>query len=245
MRWVLLFFALKYEGDWLKIYQALKTKEKIAYEDLIDIETKITCQYVTIIDQDYPKALCNIYRPPFVLFYDGDLTIVNNKCHKLAICGTTKPDETGLLITKMLTKKIIRRKLILIVMLEKGINQCVIENLGFGNGVLIVKKWQDYAHICKKYPDVKFQIVISESYDGNLKKTKYELYRIMSGLMDGVIIVQSTPDDDTHRLVTLANHDGKEVFCFPERVTIANKNNSFIKNGAQLIESVNDIFCKL
>lgn len=103
----LLFFALKYEGNWLKIYQALETKEKIAYEYLIDIKAKITCQYVTIIDQDYPKALCNIYRPPLVLFYDGNLTMVNNKCHKLAICGTTKPDETGLLITNMLTKKLL------------------------------------------------------------------------------------------------------------------------------------------
>lgn len=48
----------------------------------------------------------------------------------------------------------------------------------------------------------------------------------MSGLMDGVIIVQSTPDDDTNRIVTLANHDGKEVFWLSERITIANKNNS-------------------
>ncbi|WP_425380334.1 DNA-processing protein DprA [Spiroplasma endosymbiont of Stenodema calcarata] len=200
---------------------------------------------MTIIDQDYPKALCNIYRPPFVLFYDGNLAMVNNKNHKLAICGTTKPDETGLLITKMLTKKIIKRKLTLIVMLEKGINQCVIENLGLGNSVLIIEKWEDYARICKKYPDVKFQIVISESYQSNLKKTKYELYRIVVGLMDAIIIVQSTPDDDTHRLVALAKHEGKEVFCFPERITIANKNNAFIKNGAQLIENINDIFSKI
>ncbi len=140
------------------------------------------------------RIIRKLFGPPFVLFYDGDLTIVNNKCNKLVICGTTKPDETVLLITKMLTKKIIKRKLTLIVMLEKGINQCVIENLGLGNSILIIKKWQDYNHISKKYPDVKFQIIISESYDGNFKKTKYELYRIMSGLMDGLIIVQSTPE---------------------------------------------------
>lgn len=56
---------------------------------------------------------------------------------------------------------------------EKGTNQCVVENLGSGNSILIIKKWQDYNHVCKKYPDVKFQIVISESYDGNFTKIKY------------------------------------------------------------------------
>lgn len=132
------FFALKYDGNWLKICQALETKEKIAYEDLINIETKITCRYVTIIDREYPKSLCNIYRPPFVLFYVGDLAVLNGQKHKLAICGTTAPNKRGLMTTKMLTKKILKRKITLIVTSEPGINECAVKNLCNGSSILIL-----------------------------------------------------------------------------------------------------------
>ncbi|QED24250.1 hypothetical protein FRX96_01800 [Spiroplasma citri] len=236
---------MKYDGDWLKIYQALETKEKIAYEDLIDIETKITCHYVTIIDSEYPKSLCNIYRPPFVLFYVGNLAVLNDQRHKLAICGTTVPNKRGLVTAKMLTKKILKQKITLIVTSEAGVNECVVKNLGNGSSILILKNLNDYKQITKQYPNTKFQIIISEAYQNSVNKSQYELYRIMSGLMDGVVIVQSTLDDETHRIVTLAKHDGKEVFCFPAQITVANKNNGFIKNGAQLVENVDDICGKL
>lgn len=97
----------------------------------------------------------------------------------------------------------------------------------------------------KQYLNTKFQIIIAEAYQNNVNKSQYELYRIMSGLMDGVIIVQSTLDDETHRIVSLAKHDEKEVFCFPARITVANKNNGFIKDRAQLVENVDDICGKL
>ncbi|WP_353487020.1 DNA-processing protein DprA [Spiroplasma phoeniceum] len=236
---------MKYDGDWLKIYQALETKEKIAYEDLINIETKITCRYVTIIDREYPKSLCNIYRPPFVLFYVGDLAVLNGQKHKLAICGITAPNKRVLMTTKMLTKKILKRKITLIVTSEPGINEYVVKNLGNGSSILILKNLNDYEQMTKQYPNTKFQIIIVEAYENNVNKSQYELYRIMSGLMDGVIIVQSTLDDETHRIVSLAKHDEKEVFCFPAQITVTNKNNGFIKYGEQLVENVDDICGKL
>lgn len=219
-------------GTDLKFIQALETKEKIAYEDLINIETKITCRYVTIIDREYSKSLCNIYRPPFVLFYVGDLAVLNGQKHKLAICGTTAPNKRGLMTTKMLTKKILKRKITLIVTSEPGINEYVVKNLGNGSSILILKNLNDYEQMTKQYPNTKFQIIIAEAYQNNVNKSQYELYRIMSGLMDGVIIVQSTLDDETHRIVSLAKHDEKEFFCFPAQITVANKNNGFIKDGA-------------
>ncbi len=147
--------------------------------------------------------------------------------------------------TKMLTKKILKRKITLIVTSEPGINECVVKNLGNGSSILILKNLNDYEQMTKQYPNTKFQIIIAEAYQNNVNKSQYELYRIMSGLMDGVIIVQSSLDDETHRIVSLAKHDEKEVFCFPAQITVANKNNGFIKNGAQLVENVDDICGKL
>ena len=69
MRKILLYFALKYNGDYKKIYEAIQNKEIADKEELENIETKINCKYITIIDSNYPLYLRNISMPPLVLFY--------------------------------------------------------------------------------------------------------------------------------------------------------------------------------
>lgn len=77
MEKVLLFFALKYKGDWDKIYKALESKEKIEIEALTMSVKNIRCNWTTIISSDYPEALKYTYKPPFVIFYTGDLRVIN------------------------------------------------------------------------------------------------------------------------------------------------------------------------
>jgi DNA processing protein len=54
---VLLYFNLKYKGNWDKIYDALEHKERIEASDLEDIEKRINCKYITILDKRYPNNL--------------------------------------------------------------------------------------------------------------------------------------------------------------------------------------------
>ena len=71
MRKVLLYFALKYQGDYKKILNAIAEKEQISQEELETVESKIKCNYITLLDDDYPVVLKNTGTPPFVLFYYG------------------------------------------------------------------------------------------------------------------------------------------------------------------------------
>ena len=75
---LLLYLSIKYEGDWDKIYCAIKAKEKISKEEVEEVVSTNKTPFITIIDDDYPNALKNIYKPPFVLFYYGDLSLLNN-----------------------------------------------------------------------------------------------------------------------------------------------------------------------
>ncbi len=80
MNIILLHFALKYKGDWDKIYQALENKEKVGLETLKELETnKDKMNYKTILDLDYPNQFKKGYKPPFVFFYEGDLSILKKK----------------------------------------------------------------------------------------------------------------------------------------------------------------------
>ena len=83
---VLLILAEKYQGDWEKMYVAIRDKEDVSGiqgQRLLDRLTNkcaaTNTKYVTLLDEDYPSFLSKTQKPPFVLFYDGDLSLVNQK----------------------------------------------------------------------------------------------------------------------------------------------------------------------
>ncbi|NQZ29304.1 MAG: hypothetical protein HRT98_02855 [Mycoplasmatales bacterium] len=64
MNIILIWFAIKYKGDWDKIYQALEEKEKISLRELKDLEAKMKKQdinAITILDLGYPNQLKKAY----------------------------------------------------------------------------------------------------------------------------------------------------------------------------------------
>ena len=72
MREQLLCYALRYEGDWKKMKLALDRQEpwtRMAYEG----------SYVTIADQAYPDKLRRLACPPWILFYEGDMTLLQKR----------------------------------------------------------------------------------------------------------------------------------------------------------------------
>lgn len=79
----LLQLALLYEGDWENIYKAIVEKKY----PKVDIE--YTGNYITILDDKYQESLKQSQRPPFVLFYEGNLDILTNNKPKIAV-GTSR-----------------------------------------------------------------------------------------------------------------------------------------------------------
>jgi hypothetical protein len=68
---IILYLALKYKGSWNDIYTAIKNKEMIDEDEVNNIN--ISARYVTIVDPDYPELFKKIHKPPFVIFYKGNL----------------------------------------------------------------------------------------------------------------------------------------------------------------------------
>lgn len=82
-RELLIGLSIKNEGDWEKIYTALRTKEidgvEEYYQEYIkdcgdDSDTRV----ITMLDPEYPESLKKIYKPPFVLFCKGDATLLQS-----------------------------------------------------------------------------------------------------------------------------------------------------------------------
>ena len=66
-REILLYLTLKYGNDWDKIYQAIRSREDIDYEDAEKVVNECPNEYITILDKEYPEILKHTYKPPFVL----------------------------------------------------------------------------------------------------------------------------------------------------------------------------------
>lgn len=130
---VLLFFSIKYNGDWELIFQALETKEKIQLKDINNIKNNFAYKYTTIIDNNYPLLLKDVYKPPFIFYYDGNINLLSNKL--VTLIGNWKISDLLLLvknkrdITFVLEHNTNNKKLSQEMILKK-INHILISNVG-------------------------------------------------------------------------------------------------------------------
>lgn len=79
MKKVLYYFALKYNGDFDKIYSSLATREKFDIDEFMRLKKDVHYPHVTILDDKYPNYLKSVNCPPFVLFYEGNLNLIKDR----------------------------------------------------------------------------------------------------------------------------------------------------------------------
>lgn len=77
MKDVLLYFAMKYDGDFRKMFHAIEKKESVDKQLLNEYKKQVKHKYVTIVDQRYPEYLKKVECPPIVLFYKGNLKLID------------------------------------------------------------------------------------------------------------------------------------------------------------------------
>ena len=121
MNKVLLYFALKYHGHWYQTYRALDHKEKISFKTSDTFEAKIKYQYITILNPQYPPSLKLIYKPPFVLFYYGDFSLLQNYDQNLLLFISPKPSQYGLQQTLKFVKELLDHQKRILMFYEESI----------------------------------------------------------------------------------------------------------------------------
>lgn len=82
MRTILLYFFIKYNENWDKIYKALETKERIDLEKIEKLDQEVSkgkYNFIAIVDDNYPKEFMEIYKPPFIVMLDENGNYDKNK----------------------------------------------------------------------------------------------------------------------------------------------------------------------
>lgn len=249
MRKIILYFALKYNGDYKKIYQAIKDKEVVDIKDIENIESKINCKYITLIDSNYPQCLKTIGTPPFILFYYGDISLLND-ANKVAIIGKRKCSDYGKEMAKKITCGLKKYQATIVSGLAFGIDSIAHEEslandmktigviAGGIDTMLYPFQKQLYENI-KKYG-----LLISE-YPNNIQAKPNGFLirnRIIAALSDHIVVIEANYKSGTMNTVAYGLEFGKEIYAVPNLANVDSGCNYLIKQGARLIEKAEDIF---
>ncbi len=227
-----------------------ESKKKVNLENFEKLLKDNNVEVITYIDERYPKRLLNIYDFPIVLYVKGNTTILNQRL--LAICGCRKCTSYGKIISIRLSRALAKNNFVIISGLARGIDSyshigCILEKkptiavLGCGVDIVYPKENKTvYDEILKNNG-----AIISEYFLGEEPK-KYHFpmrNRIISGMSDGVAVVEAKKQSGSLITANLALEQGKEVYAFPGDITkeTSKGTNELIKDGAKMVLSLDDI----
>lgn len=200
-------------------------------------------------DPGYPANLRNIYKPPLYLFVQGEILPSDNT--SVAIVGSRMCDNYGRKITRKISGSLAEMGITVVSGMAMGIDAVShlssMEKGGrtiavLGNGIDI-KYPTENRELYKRIP---YQgAVISEftmgtqPESGNFPKRN----RIISGLSLGVVVIQASKNSGSLITASLATEQNREVLAVPGNIDapLSAGTNMLIKQGARLVESVDDI----
>ena len=243
-RKMLIYLAVKYKGDYEQMLNAMILKDvDVPYEEVMKVCNSLTCKTMTYLDYDYPERLRLIKHPPFVLFYYGDISLLDKK--SISVVGSRDYSEYGKECTESVIKAIIKGKVV-VSGLAKGIDaiahQAAID--GGGKTIAILGSGIDYCYPAENkelYEEIKKNHLVMSEYpfDTIPDRDHFPMRnRIVAALGDALFVPQiNTYMSGTMITLNLALSLGKEVFVAPHPLGSETINNSMINEGATLIES--------
>lgn len=237
----LLYYVLKYHGEYDLIKQAI-------HKDEIWNEPVCEENYITILDEPYPQKLLTLDKPPFVLFYRGDLSLLEKPM--LCVIGSR---NCSLLANELVIELLncCDPDFGVISGLAKGVdglahekalmmNRSTIAVIGNGCDIIYPKDHQQlYENVARK------GLILSE-YPASTPPLAHHFpmrNRIMAALCDGLVVVEARKQSGTMITVGQALDSGKEVYVFPYNYfdLCGAGNNMLIEMGANILKNKQDI----
>ena len=219
----------------------------------LELAQKLKIQVMTLQDEDYPRSLKEIYDPPLCLYVKGAL--LPSDTVSLAIVGSRRASYYGLSCAQNFAYSLAGAGITIVSGLARGIDTQAHRGVLKAKGRTIAVLGSGLNHV---YPaenkDLADKIaergaVVSE-FPLNaepLARNFPRRNRIISGLSLGTIVVEAAKNSGALITADFALEQGKDVFAIPGSVTSATSfgTNQLIKQGAKLVDSIEDIIEEL
>lgn len=221
--------------------KAKKYQETLEKEDI---------HVITLQDVQYPDKLKNIYGKPILLYVKGNSQILND--FSLGMVGCRECSTYGKNMAIEIAQALSDHKVNVISGMARGIDayahqgalkgkEKTIAVLGNGVDVIYPKENEKlYYEILEKQG-----AIVSEYAVGVQPEKMYfpARNRLISGLSDGIIVIEAKQKSGTLITVDFALEQGKNVFVVPGNINspYSKGTNDLIKQGAKPITSLKDI----
>lgn len=232
----------------------VETRKKLDPEQYLEHIYQSGIKVLTIFDDAYPELLKQIYDPPLVLYYKGEILPIDAR--SVAIVGTRKVTGYGKMVTEKFSADLADFKVTVVSGLARGVDSCAHQTvvkkggrtlavLGGGLNNIFPPENNNLA----KQISEGFGAVLSEfppdhpSLPGNFPARN----RIISGLSLGVLVTEAAEDSGSLITAKLALEQGRDVFAVPGPITSEYSKGpaALIKQGARLVSEAKEILEEL
>ena len=221
--------ALLEKTEGIGTIRAKKIKAFAAFpeaEKEIQFIEKYKIQPLFITDKNYPQRLLNCYDPPTLLFYRGEADL---NCAKIvALIGTRNHTDYGKQLTESLVRELATQKILIVSGLAFGIDSIAhkaslknsLPTVGvLAHGLDTIYPSQHGAlakDIIKQKGGLLTEFASQTQPDKHNFPTRN---RIVAGMSDAVIVIESGIKGGSMVTAELANGYNKDVFAFPGRIS--------------------------
>lgn len=234
-----------------KAQNFVEARKNLDIEKVFNEVEKRSIGFLTFEDENYPQMLKEIYHPPAVLYYKGDLSRINfNKT--LAVVGSRKSSTYAKDALKLILSGLRNTDITIVSGLAAGIDTAA-HNLAIEFGLKtigVIASGFDYTYPAsnkKLYEDIEREhgVIFSEYYP-TFEPLKYRFpqrNRIVSGLSYGTLVAEASLKSGALITANLTLEQGRELMCIPGMITNPNTQGIYklLKNGATLVTEANDI----
>lgn len=215
--------------------------------DLLETHERQNPHFVTPSDPHYPQLLFEIPDPPPVLYYRGQITLLQDldAVAAIALVGTRHPSEYGKRWTRKLSSTLAKSGFVILSGLADGIDgeahRSCLDAGGttiavLGTGVDLVYPWKNrqlYNQI------LETGLAISEYPAGTQPDRTHfpRRNRIVAGLSRAVLVIEAPKKSGALITAHLANDYGRDIYALPGSLDNSKSEGclALLSKGAQMI----------
>ncbi|MBS3964740.1 MAG: DNA-processing protein DprA [Methylomonas sp.] len=208
---------------------------------------------LTLACAAYPEQLKAISSPPPVLFVKGHPTVLHTP--QIGMVGSRNPSVSGSKMASEFASALVSAGFTITSGMALGIDAASHQGAIAANGLTIAVTGTGLDRV---YPARHKQLatdivahgaLVSEFPPGTQARADHfpRRNRIISGLCQGLLVVEAAQQSGSLITARLALDQGREVFAIPGSIynPLAHGCNALIRQGAKLVETVEDIFEEL
>lgn len=233
-----------------KASRVLEIRERLSFEDMMELVRQFEVKVYYIDDSDYPHPLKQIENPPPFLFVRGKLP----DFHKaIAVVGTRAHTDYGKNVTRRFTSDLVRHGFVIVSGLASGIDsiahKTALELNGItvavlGSGVDVISPASNY-RLAQSILQSDGAIISTYPMGTRAQKHHFpDRNVIIAGLCQGTLVTEAGMHSGALITARRAHEHGREIFAVPNDINkyaLSGTNHYIRTSQAKLVDNVEHI----